>query len=324
MSIGVDQDYAYASGRVRALEAKLFDTQRLARFMEAASGEEVLKQLVDGGYAIELGPEGCLKRELERLYTLIESICPDRSISRLFGLRYVFHDIKVHLRKGLPGALQGVPLGLSPEAKEVLEQLEGEHYGSLPEGVREAVMAALPAREAGDPKRLDMILDKHSVSLQVKMALETRNKVIIQYFQGIADMANLGLCLRAKARGDRSDLDFLVDGGTIPLDVFSRVEKMSWEEVPSAFGTSPVTVVAARGVQGYVQRESFSPMEKATDEYIMRLGRQGRYSAMGAEVIAGYIVTKEAEIKNIRLILAGKEAGKETADMKERLRDIHG
>ena len=46
----LDEDYAYATARIRALENKLITPQQYQRMLDAASAEDIVKMLVELGY----------------------------------------------------------------------------------------------------------------------------------------------------------------------------------------------------------------------------------------------------------------------------------
>ena len=60
-------------------------------------------------------------------------------------------------------------------------------------------------------------------------------------------------------------------------------------------------------------------MEKILDEYLMGFIKS-RYIAMGVEPVIAWLFYKEAEIRNVRLILTGKINGISHKIIRERLR----
>ena len=61
-------------------------------------------------------------------------------------------------------------------------------------------------------------------------------------------------------------------------------------------------------------------MEKWADDFWMELVRDAKFVPFGAEVFIGYAIALEYEIKNIRILLAGKDAGLDSDVIRERLR----
>ena len=63
-----------------------------------------------------------------------------------------------------------------------------------------------------------------------------------------------------------------------------------------------------------------SAVEKACDDLYMTLVREGARIPFGAPVAGGYLIGCETAVKNIRIVLAAKEAGLDTNVLRERVR----
>jgi V/A-type H+-transporting ATPase subunit C len=50
-------------------------------------------------------------------------------------------------------------------------------------------------------------------------------------------------------------------------------------------------------------------LEKLSDNYIMAYVRKALFTAFGLEPLIGYLIAKENEIKNLRIIMVGKING---------------
>lgn len=61
-------------------------------------------------------------------------------------------------------------------------------------------------------------------------------------------------------------------------------------------------------------------LEKWADDFWMDLAREAKFVPFGAEVLIGYAIALEYEVKNIRILLAGKDAGLASDVIRERLR----
>ena len=60
-------------------------------------------------------------------------------------------------------------------------------------------------------------------------------------------------------------------------------------------------------------------MERCADDCWMSIVKEGARVAFGAPVLAGYLVGWAAAVKNIRMVLAAKEAGLDIAVIRERV-----
>lgn len=86
--------YGYASGRIRALEARLLDTAQLNRLFEARTAEEINRIMQESGYPAE-EPETSLKLETSAVYQLIVSLMPDRGFVEALLVFNDCHNLKV-------------------------------------------------------------------------------------------------------------------------------------------------------------------------------------------------------------------------------------
>lgn len=90
--------YTYATGRIRALELRLFDTARYARLYDARSLEDISRVLAESGYPQLTDPEAALAREYVLVYELFAELVPDKAYAEALLLHHDFHNIKVILK----------------------------------------------------------------------------------------------------------------------------------------------------------------------------------------------------------------------------------
>ena len=52
----------------------------------------------------------------------------------------------------------------------------------------------------------------------------------------------------------------------------------------------------------------------------MEVAREAKMVSFGAEILVGYLIAREYEVKNLRILLAGKSVGLTTDALRERMR----
>jgi V/A-type H+-transporting ATPase subunit C len=72
-----------------------------------------------------------------------------------------------------------------------------------------------------------------------------------------------------------------------------------------------------------VDGEPLGDLERRVDNLWFSVAREAKYVSFGAEIAIGYIAALEYEVKNIRIILAGKDAGLSPEVIRERMRDCY-
>lgn len=85
--------YGYATGRIRALEAQLMDISRLNRLIEARSPEDIARVLQDSGYLAADTPE-VLERETAELYKLAGEIMVNQEFVEALLVFNDCHNLK--------------------------------------------------------------------------------------------------------------------------------------------------------------------------------------------------------------------------------------
>ena len=203
-------------------------------------------------------------------------------------------------------------------------------FDVLPAAFAEAAKKAYDGfLETGDPRRIDALLDRACFLSMSEAANAAGEPALIGWMQAKADLQNAVITLRIlrMRRGEMGRLfleDSLLPGGTLTpaffLDLYGDGEKALW------------TALGAPAMPSYMQsfvkraeRVGTSPaaVEKALDDSWLELVRKDAKTPFGAAVPAGYICGWETAVKNIRIVLAAKEAGLSGTTVRERVRDSY-
>jgi V/A-type H+-transporting ATPase subunit C len=327
-----DVRYAFASGRIRALEMKLIGKQRMERLAEAGDVDEVMRLLSDTVYGEhleeieEIGYETFLRHEEARVLDLVDSLSHDEALSDVLRLEYDFNNLKVLLRESFSGRdLSGLymDLGKYPVA-EIKEPLAGETPGRIPSPLNEAAARGTAAwNETSDPAEMDTAIDGVMFAHFLKVA----GKHGVPYLEALMrvriDLANIRTFLRARYIGLESH-DFerlLYPGGGVKTEILTETFQMPVEEVLARLVFSPYRPVIEKGWQALERDNSFVPLEREIDSHVISFLRLSKYFTFGFEIVMAYALIKKSEIKTLRLILAAKEKEMAAAAIKERIPD---
>ena len=107
---------------------------------------------------------------------------------------------------------------------------------------------------------------------------------------------------------------FFLKGGTLDLPWFTSAFKEGEDYAARKLSASNYKGLAA------FSSLSLSTLEKKADDIYIAEVKKAAFSTYGAEVVAAFLVKREYEAKNIRIILAAKKAGLDTKLIQERLR----
>jgi len=97
-----EYSYAYATGRVRALENSLMNEISMFRLFEAKTLDAFSKVLSDSGYKINDSIEKSINNDLISDYKIISSIMPDKIFIDSLLLENDYNNLKVILKLLVP------------------------------------------------------------------------------------------------------------------------------------------------------------------------------------------------------------------------------
>ncbi|MFH1313268.1 MAG: V-type ATPase subunit [Candidatus Eisenbacteria bacterium] len=327
-----DVEYAYAVGRIRAIETTLLGRQRLERLSEARTLEDALRHLSDTTYGMHLDEieEGSylklLKDEETRLLDLVDLLSLDRDVSDILHLKYDFQNLKVAVREKVAErdlAHLYVSFGLyGPEA--IAAPLKADTIEQLPEPLIAAARAALETySKSGDPSEVDLAIDRAMFARFVSLVEGPGNLYIEGIVRTWIDLANIRSFMRARYLGfeARALQRLLFDEGFVSAVDFAAAYALPLEELLQHFELSPYRQVIEKGGAGLEKDESFVSLEREIANYMVALLRQSRYFTFGLEIIIAYALLKQNEIRTLSLILAAKDRKLPLEAIKERIPD---
>lgn len=327
--------YAYAVGRIRALETRLLDRNKLERMVEAASAQEALKVLSETDYAglvAELESvhdfEKILQQEIKKVFLLLQQISPQPFLTNLMSLKYDVHNLKVLLKaKFLEETDTEIlfPVGTVPLDK-LRAIVAEEDFRDLPGTLRQAAEQIIEEfAVSGDPQIIDLFLDRAYYEMLLAAARQERSAFLEGLFVREVDLANIKTFLRVKRM--RRNKEFFkkafLPGGRLTADLFINLLEEPLEFFADRLAMSDYATVVGEGVREWLEKGSITRLEKLSDDFILEYLQQGKRMPFGLEPLIGYIYAKETEIKNVRLILVGKINGLPIEAIRERLRNVY-
>jgi V/A-type H+-transporting ATPase subunit C len=337
-----DADFAFPVARIRVLETKLLDRQRFERMLDAADAGEVYRILAETEYAETLAGsddpnafERVLGAEFRRVYEYLGKFVKEKAVLDSLLLRYDFHNLKVACKHQILGEEPSddsfFQVGTEPAvalSQGVAAALDGKPY-SIPEAYAEACREAkaLYAR-SGDPQRIDMAIDRALFAFGSKMAEESKSEMLQDLWRAWVDLANFRSSARVATRGHESSLlaEVLLRGGSIDQKAFLDIYKPSPEAIDDLVALGNKTRyrnVVSAGLGSFKSTRSFTLFEKLSDNFMLSLLDPSKRISLGLEPVIAYLLAKENEIRNLRIILTGKINRLPVESIRERLRDVY-
>ncbi len=319
---------AYACGRIGTLGRDALKRTQIERLMAAHTYEEAKHTLLDIGFLSADGVDfqTAADQHVLKACRLIKDVTPDEQVMDSFLLRYDIHNLKVLIKSRF--------LAQSPEFLSkcgsmdvnMLRHAVADHtYGQLPEVLRET-LEALEKKLAVkfDPMTVDAELDKAMYRQIFAWLKDTKAKTILTYFQAKVDLQNVVMLLRAGVM--KKDGKFFegiaLPGGKVAPAAFVKAfhEPDRLGKLLQGYGNA----VYQQVITAALNPAKLPMLEKVIDDYLYGLFVPYRYKIDALETLAGYLLQKQREATDIRLIMAGKLNGFQEEAVAERVRELHG
>lgn len=273
-------EYAYAVGRLRALEARMLNDAQITRMVEASDLQSAFLVLGETPYAEKIDRlphpfdfEELLKQELISTKRLLDNLAPKNEILDVIFKKYDYHNLKVLLKNKIIG---------STSTRALYD------IGTLPLHELEKLEIAQIASQ--NPKTIDNTIDKEYLKILTQAAKRHNIPLFSDYAKTFMVSAELRITLRSK----EADIE----------EVLKKYKYTDFAEALEKFKAS----------------QNLFVLEKELDDLLLLKIKKARYFTFGVEPLIGFLHAKEVEVKVIRLILVAKLNRMKTELIKERLR----
>ena len=327
-----DEQYLYLSARLRAMENTLFSKEKLDKLIDGKTYDDAVRQVAQAfgrpeDSAVE--EEALLSDETLKTFSFLEEFLDhnrewDNPPELIVPFRYEYDC------QNVKAILKCEALGISPQpllvdcgtvGKDALvSAVVNRDFSVLPTHMaRAAALAIEEFSKSKDPQTVDFILDRAVFYDMQAKAEEIGMPYLIDLIQTRADTVNLMAyfrCIRLK-RPLASFLRLFLESGTLPRSLFVECYDGGDDKLLARLLFTDYHLIAD-GVPEGDERMQF--LEKQCDNVYMERAKRAKMLPFGGEVAIGYLIGKQAEIKNIRIVLAGKRAGLAPEIIRMRLR----
>lgn len=340
------ENFIAASISTRIYEDDLLKARDLERLNDYESLSEVLNALNDSSYSSAIAEldrdeeyEKILNKELVKVYDKIADVTPDKNISQYLIEKYNFHNLKLLVKEIIQE--EDYSKIYSPMAnvdtafikRELLRTTDGEvSLGSVGkkddrEIYLDYAQKALKAyRESENPAMIDISLDKSYYEREVDLAEKTGIESLLAYTKEAIDLNNIKTLLRI--RGQKLDFghleNALIEGGNLDKnDVLAMINMDANEIVLKTSSLKVNSYLKASLDRDKKDSENLLDLEKAIDDHFMDFAKKAKAMTYGPEVLLGFLIAKEQEIKNLRIIFISKLNSLPKDFTRERLRETY-
>ncbi len=306
--------YAYSVGRVRVSENYMMDELKLLRLADAPDIKEAVRILVECRYMEDSDYMVMLHNEQKALYEYIREIIPDTKIFDAFFFKFDTHNLKVLLKAEFLGkAYDEIALDMGVfKYDELKEFLNNRDFSRLPDRLGQAaIMSIEEFARTNDPQLIDLIMDNAYYTYFNEVLSKIHDSFLKEFMTIQTDLMNLKAFVRIRnVFRKESFLNYsIIPKGSISIDEYHDLFEADDQVLHAFLKNTRYSMIFAKG-----------DIEKNCDDYMTRFLKSNRYEPLGIAPIIGYMLGKETEIKNARIVMIGKanRIGKEKT--KERLR----
>lgn len=325
------EDYLYGSAHIRALEVGILGREKLARLTDAKSVDECYAALAEYGVNIptEAGTGRRLREEallgiLKGAYDEVSELAPESDALNLWRYPYDCNNIKAVIKckaRGVDPAPMLFDFGTVP-VTDLLACASVADCEGFPSHLHATAAEAIEAfSKTANPQVVDLTLDRACFADMLEAAQKSKNEFVVGLVRAKIDLTNLMICVRVlRMKGGEAGKillrDALIPGGALEPAVltewFLAGEKYLWERV----GFSDYSKLAER----VGSSSTLTEIERNADDAWMEQIRAAKLIPLGVEVMVAYLLAREYEVRNLRIVLAGKEAGISADTIRERIR----
>jgi V/A-type H+-transporting ATPase subunit C len=316
-----DWRYTFQTARVRALELQMLTRTTLLDMANAENFEQAADLLAGSEYALPHSTgrltagsknfaevENMLQIRRSAVRKLFEELMIDELIVELFRTRDDFANLRLALRRTLTerplGADYSNEGNVSPQIfGQVFEE---ENYQLFPDYMAEAAeQAVLAYYQNKDIRWIDYAIDRLQAEYNLKRARRLKSVFLLGLFRIQIDLTNIRTMLRLKFTELQQHNVFL-KGGFIGLERFIHGLELGYE-LGTLFFVTPYYEVVESGANYLMSNKSFLTAERQCEEFLTGFLMTTIQITAGPQPIIAYLLMKENEIRNVRLILTAKK-----------------
>jgi V/A-type H+-transporting ATPase subunit C len=315
-------DYLYATARIRAMEASLIGHEKLERMLDQPTAAEAMAQ-VGAAAATPAEREAWFADRLAEAYREVLAMLPAPDAIRFLQYPYDCNNIKAALKCAARGIdCTSMLVGCATLPVEAYPDMVAQgDFSALPRHMAAAADEAQAVfTRTGDPQQIDLILDRacYADMREAAGTVYTAELVRIK-----ADLTNLMISLRVLRMGltpaNRAMLEAaLLPGGDIAAAAMLNALSGGALSLREAVRGSVCEEIFAR-FDGE-EEPTAAVLECACDNAYMKRVQAAKYVSFGEAVPVAYLCAWEYAVKNMRILCAGKDAGLSNDTIRERMR----
>lgn len=286
-----DADFITVSSYIRTLENRLLTKSKLESLLSLHNFSDILKGLSqDTDYNfISVSnldqAELILKEEWKRVCEMLYQVTPHKEAVQIMLLPYEFHALRQTMKEEMSQSHKTIQL--SEEMKKIRSEAEALE---------------------GNNQIKEMFLDRKMYESMIKISQVLNSDFITEQIQMKIDFYNIKTMFRAREMKKESAFfeSCYVKGARLSKDVFLHNYSAPFSAVAASFSNKYCNVEVQKGLEAYENIHNFSELETLFQNSLINHLKNAKLISYGPEVMYAYLMAKENEIRQIRLLLTCK------------------
>ena len=211
------------------------------------------------------------------------------------------------------------------EAGILFQGLAENDLADLPEWIQQAALAAIERYMARyDLGDLETCLDQLAWRRAHDLACQTGSIFLVRYLQYKTDIINLEMLLRTRLLQSNGEslARSLLPGGLVAEKTVASLYTATAEKINQAYAGTPFTALA-RLAEQYEKPGQAAQFALLADYLLLSHNRSAMQASSGPQVPLAYVLARQLEIKNVRIVLTCLENKVPRAKMRELVRDSY-
>jgi V/A-type H+-transporting ATPase subunit C len=292
----------------------MMDELKLLRLADAPDIKEAVRILLECRYIENEDYMVMLQNEQKALYSYIRDIIPDTEIFDAFFFKFDIHNLKVLLKaEFLEKTYDEITLDMGVfKYEELKDFINDRAFTRLPAKLGKAVIMSIEEfSKTNDPQLIDLIMDNAYYKYFNEILSKSHDSFLKEFMTIQTDLINLKAFVRIrKVFKKESFLNYaIISGGSISLEKFQQLYAADDQTLHAFIKSTRYSNIFEKG-----------DIEKNCDDYMTMFLKSNKYEPLGIAPVIGYMLGKETEIKNARIVMIGKANRISKEKTKERLR----
>lgn len=231
------------------------------------------------------------------------------------------------LQQNLTGALAGLAhLFLQPSLIDppvLFQSLTARQADLIPDWAwQTSLKAAARYLKSYDISDIDYVVDQQAWQQVSERVARLNDPFFTDYMRLRVDLINAGLLMRTRQlRSDQRMLRIaLLPGGRVEHEAWLGLYEEPIESISQFLEKSGWPALAAAALR-YDERGGAAGFSLCTDNLLIRSVRSARWSLSGPEIPLAYLIAREHEIKNVRIVVACLRNGISLSQARDLARD---